>query len=147
MKRTTTQNKRLYQLLNRLGINKDSQEDMVYSFTNGRTTKSSEMTYIECNSMIKELEFQAEGMQKREGKFKQQLRRNIFKLMYDTGLINNSMDSEGKMEMINAWAKNKLHFTKELNYLSIDELNRFVRQLQAVRRNYVEQAEKAAMWN
>ncbi|KWW28891.1 MAG: hypothetical protein AUK64_1502 [bacterium P201] len=54
-KRTLNQNRRLYWLLNELGL-KDSVADLVSDETNGRTTHTSELTFIECMNLIRRLE-------------------------------------------------------------------------------------------
>lgn len=53
--RTISQNKKLYWLLNELGL-KDSVADLVSDETNGRTTHTSELTFIECMNLIRRLE-------------------------------------------------------------------------------------------
>ena len=53
--RTINQNRRLYWLLNELGL-KDSVADLVSDETGGRTTHSSELTFIECMNLIRRLE-------------------------------------------------------------------------------------------
>lgn len=53
--RTVNQNKKLYWLLNELGL-KDSVADLVSDETNGRTTHTSELTFIECMNLIRRLE-------------------------------------------------------------------------------------------
>ena len=53
--RTINQNRRLYWLLNELGL-KDSVADLVSDETNGRTTHTSELTFIECMNLIRRLE-------------------------------------------------------------------------------------------
>lgn len=55
MKRTKEQNKILYTLLAKNKIDLEHKADLVNAFTNGRTDKSSEMTYMECQNMIKYL--------------------------------------------------------------------------------------------
>ena len=54
-KRTLNQNRRLYWLLNELGL-KDSVADLVSDETGGRTTHTSELTFIECMNLIRRLE-------------------------------------------------------------------------------------------
>lgn len=54
-KRTLNQNRRLFWLLNELGL-KDSVADLVSDETNGRTTHTSELTFIECMNLIRRLE-------------------------------------------------------------------------------------------
>ena len=54
-KRTLNQNRRLYWLLNELGL-KESVADLVSDETGGRTTHTSELTFIECMNLIRRLE-------------------------------------------------------------------------------------------
>lgn len=149
MKRAISTNKKLYALFNQLGIDSDTKELLVMSFTNERTERSSDMTEKEAQALINKLSEQCtmDTPKMRENKFKQELRRNIFKLMYDIGLLNASMTNAEKVTYINNWIVNKLKINKVLNALSIDELTKFIKQLQAVRRNYVEQSQKQAMYN
>ena len=53
--RTINQNRKLYWLLNELGL-KDSVADLVSDETGGRTTHTSELTFIECMNLIRRLE-------------------------------------------------------------------------------------------
>jgi hypothetical protein len=147
MKRTIGTNKRLYALFNELRIDKDTKETLVLSFTNERTEHSSEMTESEANHLLEKLENQVKAPMLRENKFKQESRRNIFKLMYDIGLINASMVMAERQAYINSWIKNKLKIDKDLNDLNIDELISFTKQLQAIRRNYVSKVNNQATLN
>ena len=153
MIRTTGQNKRLYQLFNSLGIDEEMKADLVYDFTYGRTDKSSEMEYRECNNLIGKLDEQIQTIKTRKANKRitndrlQKMRRNIFKLMYDIGQIDASMSTNDKLLVINNWIEKKQKLNKNLNQLSFEELSKFINQLQAVRRNYVEQEEKQAMYN
>ncbi len=153
MIRTIGQNKRLYQLLNQLGIDEEMKADLVYDFTYGRTDKSSEMEYRECNNLIGKLDEQIQTIKTRKANKRitndrlQKMRRNIFKLMYDIGQIDVSMSTNEKLLVINNWIEKKQKLNKHLNQLSFEELSKFINQLQAVRRNYVEQEEKQAMYN
>lgn len=147
MKRTITTNKKLYALFNELGINKENKELLVLSFTNNRTIHSSEMTEVEAQYLIEKLQRDAKTPKMNENQFKQNLRRNVFKLMYDIGLINANMTTAEKTAFINNWIANKLKLNQELNALSTDGLTRLINQLQAVRRNYMSQQQKQAMYN
>lgn len=147
MKRTIATNKKLYALFNELGITKENKELLVLSFTNNRTVHSSEMTEVEAQYMIEKLQKDAKTPKMTENQFKQNLRRNVFKLMYDIGLINANMKSSEKVAFINNWIKNKLKLEKELNALVVDELLKLINQLQAVRRNYMSQQQQQAMYN
>ena len=62
--RTLNQNRKLYWLLNELGL-KDSVADLVSDETNGRTTHTSELTFIECMNLIRRLEQHTRKAQER----------------------------------------------------------------------------------
>jgi hypothetical protein len=147
MKRTVATNKKLYALFSELGITKENKELLVLSFTNNRTIHSSEMTETEAQYLIEKLQRDAKTPKMSENQFKQTYRRNVFKLMYDIGLINANMTTPEKTAFINNWIKNKLKLGKELNALTLDELIRLINQLQAVRRNYINQQQQQAMYN
>ncbi len=94
MKRTLSQNKRLFQLLNKLNIDECTRYDMVFNATGGRTTSSAELTVNECSALIKALEnvlYKDETPAKRNRRLEQKARRTIFKLMYDCGFIEKTM--------------------------------------------------------
>ncbi|MCO5229574.1 MAG: hypothetical protein M9958_00320 [Chitinophagales bacterium] len=52
MIRSKSQNARFYSLIQSLNMDADTKNDLVYQYTNGRTTKSSEMTTIEMDYLI-----------------------------------------------------------------------------------------------
>lgn len=55
MKRTLSQNKKLYKLLNNTGSIRYKNE-LILQYTNGRTEHSSQMSVDECAQLIKKLE-------------------------------------------------------------------------------------------
>jgi len=55
-KRTPAQNRKLYWLFSRLGFDSDAIAECVYSWTDGRTRHTSEMTYMECQEGIRIME-------------------------------------------------------------------------------------------
>lgn len=147
MKRTLQTNKKLYALIAQLGIDNDTKIDMVLSMSNGRTEHSSELSESEAQRLIDILESNIGKEQRKLAELSQQLRRNVFKLMYDIGLINSNMEANEKLEYINNWINGKLKLNKDLNALTFDELTSLIKQLQAVRRNYVQKQEKSVMYN
>jgi hypothetical protein len=62
--RTLNQNRKLYWLLNELGL-KESVADLVSDETGGRTTHTSELTFIECMNLIRRLEQYTKKAQER----------------------------------------------------------------------------------
>lgn len=53
--RTVNQNRKLWWLINELGL-RESVSDLVSDETNGRTTHTSELSFIECMNLIRRLE-------------------------------------------------------------------------------------------
>lgn len=143
MKRTKEQNRILYSLLNRLGIDESVKAILVYNYTGGRTEHSSEMTMAECDAMIKDLRAELEKKEySKEGKERQYLRRKVFKLFYELGWINSDMTNVEKIGIINDWLEKKTKFKRNLNGLSKAELEILIRQLRAIRRIYEEKRKK-----
>ncbi len=153
MKRTATQNKRLYGIFQKLNIDSETKSDLVSQFTNGRTEKSSEMLYNECQNLIETLEIRyRESKSIKAATFQynsaeQVIRRELFKLMYDVGFIDNGMNTDRKTFIMNGWIRKKMNLEKTLNDLDITELQRMRTQLLTVRRLYLERAAKVAQLN
>ena len=150
MKRTITQNKQLYGLFAKLGIDEATKEEMVLSITKGRTHHTSEMTETEAYKLLSRLTndvLKHKSTNRKFNEINQQLRRNIFKLFYDCGLIHAGMNTIEKVEFIDNWIINKLNLDKKLNYLTFEELTKFVTQMRAIRRNYIERSAKNASLN
>lgn len=54
--RTRQQNARLHWLLGEMNADKELKQSLIYQFTNGETTHSSEMSYQECDALILHLQ-------------------------------------------------------------------------------------------
>lgn len=147
MKRTASQNARLYGLFTSLSITGELKKDLVFQFTGGRTEKSSEMEYRECQSLIESLEHNLKKQKQSQAEIMQKSRRTVFKLMYDIGLIDSKMNTGQKIGIINRWIEVKTAFQGNLNNLSYDELQTVITQLNAVRRRYDEKYTKQARYN
>lgn len=149
MYRTSKQNRRLHHLFAKLNIDADTKADLIQQFTQKRTSKSSLMLYNECNNLIKSLEDQEYNrIQERVyDKELQELRRKVFKLMYELSFITNSETNERKLYVINQWLIRKANLNKELNDLSALELNKVITQLYAVRRVYRDKEKTESTWN
>jgi hypothetical protein len=147
MKRTLQTNKKLYALIGQLGIDNDTKIDMILSMSNGRTEHSSELSENEAQRLIDILESNIGKKQRKLAELEQQMRRNVFKLMYDIGLINTNMSNSEKLDYINNWIIGKLKIDKDLNSLTLNEIGSLIKQLQAVRRNYIDRSKKVAMYN
>lgn len=147
MKRTNAQNKRMYQLFSKLGIDADLKAELVLQFSNSRTEKSSELLLHEAGSLIRALEAKWEKRQRMANDIKQRRRREVFKLSYDIGFINNRMTTAEKLNKINGFIAHRAKSVKHLNELSEAELDKLIKQLRAVRRNYTDEYERMAHLN
>jgi hypothetical protein len=153
MKRSGKQNKLLYGLIGELGITDEAKADMVYQYTGGRTEKSSEMEYLECEELISKLyalrreQYEASRHERQNESTLNGMRRMIFRLMYDSGLLEPTLPNPEKVGVINRFLSTRSNINKTLNELNIDELTRVINQLQAVRRNYAEMEKKKAVLN
>ena len=151
MKRTTSQNRLLYQLFSRLNIDEDNKQMLVLEFTDNRTSRTSEMELIECKQLIQQLEAMIDTSETTKKRYAdeelQKNRREIFKLMYDCGFISSSDTTDRKLFVINAWIKKKMNLEKDLNSLTFDELLLFIKQLRTVRRIYIERGKSIIKHN
>jgi len=142
MKRTLLQNSILHSLISQLGIDADTKSDLVDNYTNGRTTKSSEMTADECQRMIDDLSFQQRNDKAIQNEEKQKLRRTVFTIFFELNWINADMNSTDKTAVINEWLNRKTTFEADLNKLSVDNLNILIAQLRAIKRRTEESQKK-----
>lgn len=141
MKRTNGQNKRLYALLSKLCLDAEIKADLAKQVSAGRTEKTSELDYHECNHLITLLNDQILGQNQRpEGRhvnsIENDMRRTIYKLMYECGFMFNTDHKERKAAIIDGWIRKKMNLTISLNELNIDQLQKMITQLQAVKRIY-----------
>jgi hypothetical protein len=56
MVRTKEQSIRFNTIISKLGIDKEGKEDLVYNITQGRATSSKDLTHLECDKLIKNLQ-------------------------------------------------------------------------------------------
>lgn len=151
--RTNEQNRRLHFLFYKLGFDGDMKAAAVESVTSGRTEHSSEMSILEAQELITLLNEEWSKMRPKKkesakiAKMRQNLRRSIFRIMYDLGYINNTMNNAEKILTIETFLKDKTKISKHFNSLNIEELNKTIRQLQVIRRNYAQHEENKAKWN
>ena len=128
MLRNSTQNKQLYLLLNKLGIDNELKQEIVYRLTNGRTIKSSEMNVQECQAMINELN--AEPTMGKADK----MRKKIISLFRKMGyLVNGKVD----MVAVEAWVEKYGYLHKSLNNYKYVELPKLVSQAEAVYQSFI----------
>ncbi len=162
MTRTTTQNRRLYQLLNNLNIKDDMKDSLISQFTNGRTIASSEMEVEECQRLINNLTAIERNQRihratpsrpvnnnnRTDNELRQQMRLQIIKLMRSIGVIEGKWNTSKHLPMIQTWIKTRMGgLDKNFNNLDIPELTKFITILQTINRRYKERAEQQAKLN
>ena len=105
----------------------------------------------ECRNLIKTLELELEKSkspaQRQYNGIGQELRRKVFKLMYDIGFIKSDDTLKRKLFVINSWITQKTSYDKTLNELTTEELNKLIKQLYTVRRIYQEREKIQSQWN
>ncbi len=139
MKRTQSQNKRLYGLFGRLGIDEDTKRAMVSAITRGRTEHTSELTVEEANELISALTDELRRAKKQQYEESNRLRRKVFQYFYELGWIDVEMSNTQKRNIIANWIIQRTKTGKnDINQLTTDELNTVIRQLKAIKRNYEE---------
>ena len=120
MKRTVMQNSQLYLLLSKLGIDRETKGEMVLSFTDNRTIKSSEMTKTECQSLINDLNHKL-NFDPRADKMRKKVISQFIKMGYT---VNGKID----MVALDVWCQKYGHQHKPLNSYAYDELPKLVTQ-------------------
>jgi len=136
MKRTNSQSKRFYALINKLNINEDVRKELVFNATNSRTASSAEMFFAEMHALINLLQAELNKKERSEREIKQRKRRNIFKMAYDCGFFTGNEPNATKVSILDRWIANKMRLNKRLNDLTIPELDLMNKQFQAMRRVY-----------
>jgi len=129
MLRTVQQNNKLYFLLQKLGIDAELKQEMVYRFTNGRTSKSSEMNRNECQAMINEL-----SNSPTIGK-EDKMRKKIISLFRKMGYTTN--DNKVNMSAVESWVLKYGYLKKPLNTYRYNELPKLVSQAETVYQSFI----------
>lgn len=106
MKRTKAQNSRLYSLFGRLGIYGRLKADLVVQYTGGRTIKSSEMSYDECQALINYLQSRVYAYSPEQAVLDKK-RKRVISHLKEAGFI--LPDGKADMQSIYAWVKRQKH--------------------------------------
>ncbi len=115
------QNKKLHALLNKLRI-ADMKEELIYSFTEMRTSHSSQMTFGEALQLIKSLEQNTEGYDELDT-----LRKKVISMMIEMWAVDDS--GKADMHFIYWFSLNRIYKTK-FNALKRDQLGKMISILQ-----------------
>ncbi|MGB0870339.1 MAG: hypothetical protein ACPGSD_12145 [Flavobacteriales bacterium] len=123
---TKKQIKTIHTLLNRFDL-MDNKVHFINQLTNGRTQSTRELTYKEAELLLDYL---------RDYDGSQELRRKIFSLGYQMGMIYGDTPEDLKLNAvkIDKFLKTRGTVKKPLNELTVDELKKVIRQFQAMKR-------------
>lgn len=136
--RNNQQNKRLHQLLGDLKLSKEAKEDLVYRFTNGRSTSSASMSVTECDAMINEL---ARNLKNSRAEKMDKMRKKIFSICHD--LQWELPDGKVDQEKLNNWLMKYGFKHKPLNDYSEKELPTLVTQFENLQKSAYASARKS----
>lgn len=130
---TTPQLKKIHTLLGQLGL-MDSKQEIVHSFTEGRTESSREMTLQEAKYLIDWLENSQE---------RTKVIRHIWHLAYEMGIIVPGDLDEKAMNIakLDSFCKERGTVKKAISAQSLKEVKRTVKQFEAMHKKHKEKQE------
>jgi hypothetical protein len=136
MLRTDNQNRQMWALINRLGLDKEQVEDFVYQYTNARTSSTKDMIIPECQAFINHLNnLVANAPVDPNFEKANKMRRKIISICYEMGWTN---PRTGKIDMqkVNNFCTNRTFDHKPLNDYTISELPKLVTQFEKVLKSF-----------
>jgi hypothetical protein len=136
MLRTLQQNKQLHTLLAKLKITPEQKIELVMSFTNNRTYRSSEMEVSECESLIRKLQ-QMDNTPRPVvrvnpfvGDHCDKMRKKCLSIAHE--LRWEHPDGSINMAIFNAWCLNFSFLKKPFNLYTATELPKLISQLEMI---------------
>jgi hypothetical protein len=137
MLRTNDQNKRLYDLLNKLGI-VEMKAILALQYSSNRTKKTSELTFLECRELIQHLEKNLNQIEKEKkdeelAKVKRK-RSKVMHLAVRAGMTNEK--GELNYDRFNEFMLKKSVLKKKLKDYSLSELDLLITQFNKIAKSY-----------
>lgn len=135
--RNNKQNAALHGLVGELNIDSEQKEELVYQYTNGRTTSSSKMLIDECQMLINYLNSIKRGMTPKPDAWKEDpanvMRRKLLAICHELHWTVN-----GKVDLVRLddWLKKSGLHHKKLKDLTIEELPAQITQLEQVLKSF-----------
>lgn len=126
MTRTNEQNRALHSLITKAGFDADMKADIVFNYTDGRTRSSADLTYSECNELIKFLgRIIPDVLDKK--------RKRVIACLAEAGFV-----IKGKPDMmaINKWVIQQ-KFKKPLNDHNSNELSALIYAAEQVKGHFL----------
>lgn len=140
MLRTLSQNKQLHAIKSSLNIEQEQHEELVYHYTNGRTSKSSQMTSHECQALINHLNAVKKGTVTDNGRTrtttmdgKEKMRRKLISICHE---MKWRVNGKADVEALNCWLLKFGKYKKVLNQLTEAELPETLTQFENVLKTY-----------
>ena len=129
-KRTNKQHRQLFALCNKLRIEKEQREELVYKFTNGRETSSAEMLEPECDKLIAHLHSLGKPSVNDPA---DKMRKKILSICHDMHWETPS----GKIDWsrLNNWLAKYGYMHKSLNSYTLEELPTLVTQFERLQKD------------
>ncbi len=124
--RTNKQNTQFYSLLLQLKL-QDRKAEIVSSFTQNRTERSSEMTVQEMELAINWLRNQ---LKQTQASMRNKLRRKILSICYELGWTTEAGTAD--FAKLQGWIEKKGKHKEPFNSLSIEQLNETITQLNQI---------------
>lgn len=137
---TPGQMKALYATFRTLRMDDDARHGCIYSFTNGRTQSSKDLTLREAQQLLEKLnpmDDKAREMQRREA---QMVFRDIYRLSFLIPQLNQGFTSDNEEEYqmnvakLNVWARKYTKARKDVTRMALWELQETKKQLEAFMR-------------
>lgn len=136
MKRNKFQNIALHTLIGKLGIDKDTKEQLVLDFTNNRTASSAGMKFTECENLINKLK----DMQTVEFSPGQKMRSKIFWYFRKAGYLNNIGKTD--QNAVYSWVLKYGYLKKSLKDYTEKELPKLVTQAEQIYLDHLKSTNK-----
>jgi len=136
MKTTSQYFPEFFALLKQLGIKTDDERhELIYDFTDGRTSSSKDLTEVEMNLLITRLRRQSSGTISAgftpRNDAANKMRRKIISMAYQIGWTERTPNGDkADMLRINGWCHKFGYLHKPLNDYALPELPRLVTQFE-----------------
>ncbi|MFT4073024.1 MAG: hypothetical protein QM654_14005 [Dysgonamonadaceae bacterium] len=129
---STAQIKLIHVLLRQQGL-MEEKENLIHSFSGGRTTSSRELSQVEAKQLINTLKGATDEPEKRK-----KIYNTIYALAYEMDIIYGDSEEDVQMNMakLNVFCRERGTVKKNLSAQSHEEMKRTLRQFRAIYGKY-----------
>lgn len=145
---TAQQLKALHATFRTLRMDADARHGCIYSFTNGRTQSSKELTMEEARQLLEKLNPMDDKSRQLQHREAQMLFRDIYRLSFLIPQLNQGFTSDSEEEYrmnvakLNVWARKYTKARKDVTKMALWELQETKKQLEAFMRREERKAKK-----